>query len=156
MTTAVDSQDVSDFARANLPSNPRNSKVFTIPHYMLEPDVSFKYGHQIRIWRTKLIQLYSTDVRRICALMEWTDLQTGLTLGLMWSYSVHQKEAWKPIKYILYSHFPGEQPCQDLNDVYRSTTAEINWVIKRLEMKYQRKTKPAVMKPLEPVEGFPR
>jgi len=157
MTSAAVSQDVQEVARASLPSDPRKSKCFkTIPYYMKAPKVLNKYGHQIRIWRTKLIPLYAEDFRRTCGLIEWTDLETGLTLGLRWTYSVFQKEAWKPIKYILYSHFPGEQPCQDLNDVYKSTTAEINWVIKRLQKKYFRKQRPPVMKAGIVEEDFPR
>jgi len=88
-------------------------------------------------------------------MIEYTNLETGLTLGLHWAYSTHQKPVWKPIKYQLYSHFPGPQPCKDLEDVYRSTTAEIKWVVSILKREYEEKTRPKVMVP-EPLEGFPR
>ena len=138
--------DVPEFARANLPSDPRKSPRFYVPEYMKEPRVYNKFGVQIRIWRAETKDLKKTgEYRRCVGLLEWTWLDRGLTLGLKWYYSMYQKEAWKEFKYILYSHCPGSQPCKDLADVYRSTTAEIKWFISRLQVKFESKTRPIPM-----------
>lgn len=147
MTQTTPSKDVLKFERANLPSDPKKSPSFDVPEYMHRPQVYHLYGHQIRIWRTAARDIAKTgDLRRCIGLIEFTNLETGLTLGLKWYYSLYQKPAWREFKYILYSHFPGEQPCKDLNDVYKSTTAEIKWVISRLKKKHNRKLKPLPMK----------
>jgi len=50
------------------------------------------------------------------------------------SADVHaQIEPWHDHQYILYSHFPGCQPCRDLVDVYHSCSLEIRWSIIRLQ-----------------------
>ena len=148
MTQTTPSKDVPEFEHTNLPSDPRKSSSFHVPEYMHEPQVYPNlYGHHIRIWRSEAVDLAKTnDIRRCIGLVEFTNLETGLTLGLEWYYSLYQKKAWREFKYILYSHFPGEQPCKDLQDVYKSTTAEIKWVISRLKKKHGRKLKPAPMK----------
>jgi hypothetical protein len=123
---------------------------------MYGPQVYVMYGHQIRVWRTNLIPLIQDDFRHTAGLMEWTDLQDPeLVLGLSWTYSMHQKPEWKHIKYQLYGHFPGEQPCKDLQDVYRSTTAEIKWVISTLKREHELRTRPKLM--VEQPQGvFPK
>lgn len=137
-----------------LPSDPKKSSCFHVPDCMHPPQVYCMYGHQIRIWRCKLEPLNGDD-RRTSGLLEWTDLETGLTLGLHWAYSTHQRPAWQQFKYQLYSHFPGPQPCKDLEDVYRSTTAEIKWVISTLKREYEERTRPKMMSP-EAQGVFPR
>ena len=151
------SEDVQKFARANLPSDSMKSTCFHVPEYMDKPQVyPDLYGHQIRIWRTDAKDLTKTnDFRRCVGLLEWTDLETGLTLGMKWYYSLYQKKAWREFKYILYSWFPGEQPCKDLKDVYKSATAEIKWVIARLRRDYEKKLRKSPMRH-EPVGVFPK
>jgi len=140
-------QQVPESKHFKLPSNPKKSPCFPIPDYMDAPQVYCMYGHQIRIWRTCLVPLTEADFRHTAGIIDYTDLKTGLTLGLQWAYSTHQKPEWKPIKYQLYSWFPGPQPCKDLDDVYRSTTKEIKWVVSTIRREYEERTRPRAMLP---------
>jgi hypothetical protein len=118
-----------------------SSPVFDVPEYMRKPQVYTIHGHYIRIWRTKLEPLGTkSEWSTYCAgLMEWTSLTNKVVLGLTWYYSLNRETYWEEYKYILESHYPGRQPCKDLPDVYRSTTAEIKWQVKRLGELYSKK-----------------
>lgn len=138
------SEAVQELARANLLTDDRSSPVFDVPEYMNKPQVyQSLHGHYIRIWRTKLEALMNKSrYLTYCAgLMEWTSHADGITLGLTWYYGLNFETYWREYKYILNSHYPGKQPCKDLPDVYRSTTAEIKWQVRRLGELYSKSTK---------------
>jgi hypothetical protein len=123
-------------ARANfeaLKAKARHKYLPHIPEYMDAPKVFEKYGYLISIWRTKLVPLTRNDWRHCAGILKFKDLRTQLSLGLHWWYSFNWRKVWREYKYVLYSWFPGKQPCKDLRDVYRSTTFEIDWVIERLQ-----------------------
>lgn len=122
-------------SKPELPTNPQESPVFYIPRYMNPPQVRPIYDHYVRIWRAPTIELTKNDWWRCVGLMEFTPLKEddGLTLGLEWYYSAHQRPEWEKYSYRLFSHFPGDQPCKDLVDVYRSCSLEIRWAIVKLQ-----------------------
>ena len=133
---------VQELARANLLTDDRSSPVFDVPEYMNKPQVYQNlHGHYIRIWRTKLESLSkkSRYLTYCAGLIEWTSHADGITLGLEWYYALNFKTCWQEYKYILHSHYPGDQPCKDLPDVNRSTTAEIKWQVKRLGELYAKR-----------------
>jgi len=118
-------------SKRKLPRDPHESPVFPIPDYMNPPQTFVIYDHYIRVWRALAIELTKQDFRRCIGLLEFTPLkeENGLSLGLEWFYSAHQFIHWSDYQYILYSHYPGAQPCRDLVDVYHSCSLEIRWVI---------------------------
>lgn len=128
------SEAIQELARANLLTDSKSSPVFHVPDYMHEPQVYNIHGHYVRIWRTKLSPLTkkSRYLTYCAGLMEWTSLTDGITLGLTWYYGLNFESYWREYKYILNSHYPGKQPCKNLPDVYKSTTAEIKFQVKRL------------------------
>ena len=132
------SEAIQELGRANFLTDSRSSPVFHVPEYMHEPQVYNIHGHYIRIWRAEAVSLAKKSrwLTYCVGLMEWTSLAHEVTLGLEWYYELNFKTCWQEYKYILHSHYPGDQPCKDLRDVYRSTTAEIKWQVKRLGQLY--------------------
>ena len=131
--------EAAKLARANskvkLPEDPRSSPAFPIPEYMNPPQIRPVYDHWVRIWRAPAIPLTKDDFRRCVGLLEFTPLkdENGITLGLEWFYSASPPPEWEQFPYVLYSHFPGSQPCRDLVDVYHSCSLEIRYAIIKLQ-----------------------
>lgn len=135
---STESESISNrikLARANLPetlSDPKRSPVAFIPDYCYPPQVFEKDGHLVRIWRSSLNESLALPRRRM-AVLELTRLHPSepepVTKYLAWSYSRNPKEKWAEYDWILHGHFPGDQPCLDLIDVYTSCTFEIRFVI---------------------------
>ena len=139
------SEAVQKLARANSLTDSMSSPVFDVPEYMNKPQIYPKlHGHYIRIWRTKAVSLSKKPLRWLTycvGLMEWTSFANRVTLGLEWYYELNFKTNWQEYKYILHSHYPGDQPCKNTKDVYDSATNEIKWQVRRLGELYSKSTK---------------
>lgn len=126
------------------PQDPLVSAAFDIPEYMNPPQVFTIYEHHVRIWRSAAIELTADDPRRCIGLLEFTQLteEKPKTLGHAWWYDRPRIPRLEGYPYMLYTWYPGPQPCSDLVDVYHCTTLEIHWVIIGLQgrdavMKYR-------------------
>lgn len=102
-----------------------------IPEYMNPPWVFDIYHYHNRIWRAPAIVLTKDTFRRCVGLLEFTPLNEpdALPLVLEWLYSADTPPEWSEYPYVIYTWFPGPQPCMDLVDVYHSCSLEIRWVI---------------------------
>jgi len=126
------------------PQDPLVSAAFDIPEYMNPPQAFTIYDHFVRVWRSAAIELTPEDWRRCIGLLEFTQLtgEKPKTLGHAWWYDRPRIPRLAGHPYMLYTWYPGPQPCIDLVDVYRCTTLEIRWVIISLQgrdavMKYR-------------------
>ena len=144
MAQTISVEAAAKLARANLLTDSRSSPAFFVQEYMNSPQVYTNlHGHYIRIWRAKAESLSKKSrwLTYCVGLMEWTSHTDGITLGLEWYYQLNFENYWREYKYILHSHYPGKQPCKDLQDVYRSATAEIKFQIERLGKMHSKSTK---------------